>query len=157
MAETHRRIVIATWTGTTGAAAAVDALRAAGVSLGNVAVVTRDGNGKVGFTESDDWGVGKSALIGAIAGLILPGVGSITLAAAAGAAAYFIDLGFPDALLTQIGEGIAFDSSTLVALVAESDVGRATSLLQERFGSVIATGDEATLAAAMARMGRPTG
>lgn len=148
-----RRIVIATWSGTNGAAAGFERLRGAGVSLGNVAIVKRDGSGKVEFTETDDWGVGKSALIGAIAGLLLPGVGTITLAAAGAAAAYFIDLGFPDALLKQMGDGIAFDSSALVALVAATDVDRATALLTEQLGTVTATGDESDLAAAMARMG----
>jgi uncharacterized membrane protein len=152
MADTARRIVIATWTGTNGAEAGFDRLRSNGVSLGNVAIVTRDASGKVSFRETDDWGVGKSALIGAIAGLILPGVGTITLAAAGAAAAYFIDLGFPDALLKQIGDGIAADSSTLIALVASSDVARAESLLAEGLGTVIATGDESDLAAAMAKM-----
>lgn len=154
MTDSARRIVIATWTGTSGAEAGFSRLRSANVSLGNVAIVTRDASGKVDFRETDDWGVGKSAMIGAIAGLILPGVGSITLAAAGAAAAYFIDLGFPDALLKQIGDGIAADSSTLVALVAAHDAERAATILTEQLGTVISSGAESDLAAAMSKMGR---
>jgi uncharacterized membrane protein len=57
--------------------------------------------------------LGKSAVVGAIAGLLLPGVETLTLAVGGALAAYFIDLGFPDALLKQMGEGLAADSSML--------------------------------------------
>ncbi len=98
---TVRHILIASFNSPTGAERGVQMLKAASIGLGNVAVITRDGTGKVDFTESHDWGVGKSALVGAIAGFILPGIGTLTFAAGGALAAYFLDLGFPDPLLKE--------------------------------------------------------
>ncbi|WP_310570004.1 DUF1269 domain-containing protein [Gemmatimonas sp.] len=145
-----RRIVIASFATPKGAENTLDVLKGAAVGLGNTAVVTRDDSGEVAFTESQDWGMGKSALVGAIAGLLLPGVGTITLAAGGALAAYFIDRGFPDALLKQMGEGLAPDSSMLVLLVADADVARASDLLTEGGGTVIGTSTESDLTTAIA-------
>ncbi len=145
-----RRIVIASFSTPKGAESTLDRLKGAAVGLGNTAVVTRDDSGEVKFTESQDWGMGKSALVGAIAGLLLPGVGTITLAAGGALAAYFIDRGFPDALLKQMGEGLAPESSMLVLLVAESDISRATDVLTQGGGTVIGTSTESDLTAAIA-------
>ena len=71
--EIARRIVIASFTTPQGAEQTLTLLKGANVSLGNTAVVTRNELGEVNFTESQDWGIGKSALVGAIAGLLLPG------------------------------------------------------------------------------------
>ncbi len=149
-----RKILIAGFPEPAGAAAALDLLKGAAVSLGNTALVTRDAGGKVDFTESADWGVGKSALVGALAGLLLPGVGTITLAAGGALAAYFIDLGFPDALLKQMGEGLSPNSSMLVALVEEGGVSRATEVIAQAGGSVLGSSSETDLAGAMATLRR---
>lgn len=145
-----RRIVIASFTTPSGAESSLDRLKGASIGLGNTAVVTRDDSGEVTFTESQDWGMGKSALVGAIAGLLLPGVGTITLAAGGALAAYFIDRGFPDAQLKQMGEGLAPDSSMLVLLVADVDVDRATGVISQGGGTVIGTSTETDLTAAIA-------
>ncbi len=149
-----RQILIANFATPAGASNALDLLKGSSVSLGNTALVTRDATGKVEFTESADWGVGKSALVGAIAGLLLPGVGSITMAAGGALAAYFIDLGFPDALLKQMGEGLTADSSMLVALVEDSGVTRAGEVIVQAGGTVMGTTHETDLAAAMASLKR---
>jgi uncharacterized membrane protein len=153
-AEASRKIVIASFDAPGGADAALHLLKAAPVSLGNVAIVTRDQNGKVDFTETQDWGIGKSALVGAIAGFLLPGVGTITLAAGGALAAYFIDLGFPDPLLKQMGEGLDQNSSMLVALVDETGLTRASEVIVQAGGVVLGTSHETDLAAAMATMKR---
>jgi len=150
--EVARRIVIASFTTPKGAETTVALLKGATVSLGNTAVVTRDDSGEVSFTESQDWGIGKSALVGAIAGLLLPGVGTLTLAAGGALAAYFIDRGFPDAQLKQMGEGLAPESSMLVLLVAEHDVARATEVLSQGGGTVIGSSTESDLTAAIANL-----
>jgi uncharacterized membrane protein len=149
-----RRILIASFPTFSGAEGAVSLLKAASIGLGNVAVITRDASGKAEFTESQDWGVGKSALVGAIAGLILPGVGTITLAAGGALAAYFLDLGFPDALLKQMGEGLAPNTSMLVALVDAASVTRASDVLASSGGVVMGSTAETDLAAAIASMQR---
>ncbi len=152
--QISRQILISSFATPTGASSALELLKGSAVSLGNTALVTRDASGKVDFTESADWGVGKSALVGAIAGLLLPGVGTITMAAGGALAAYFIDLGFPDALLKQMGEGLTPDSSILVALVADSGVTRATEVIVQAGGTVMGTSHETDLAAAMANLKR---
>ncbi len=153
-AQASRRILISSFETPGGADAALHLLKAAPVSLGNVAIVTRDANGKVEFNETQDWGIGKSALVGAIAGLLLPGVGTITLAAGGALAAYFIDLGFPDPLLKQMGEGLTTNTSMLVALVDEAGVQRASDVIAQAGGTVLGTSQETDLAAAVATMKR---
>lgn len=150
-----RKILISSFANPGGAEAALHLLKAASVSLGNVAIVTRGTDGEVRFTETQDWGIGKSALVGAIAGLLLPGVGTITLAAGGALAAYFIDLGFPDPLLKQMGEGLDANSSMLVALIAEAGLPRGTEVIEQAGGTVLGTSHETDLAAAIATMTRP--
>ena len=153
-AEASRKIVIASFATPGGADAALHLLKAAPVSLGNVAIVTRDPSGKVNFTETQDWGIGKSAVVGAIAGFLLPGVGTITMAAGGALAAYFIDLGFPDPLLKQMGEGLDQNSSMLIALVDDAGLTRASEVIAQGGGTVLGTSHETDLAAAMATMQR---
>jgi uncharacterized membrane protein len=153
-AEASRKIVIASFGTPGGADAALHLLKAAPVSLGNVAIVKRDPAGKVEFTETQDWGIGKSALVGAIAGFLLPGVGTITMAAGGALAAYFIDLGFPDPLLKQMGEGLDQNSSMIVALVDDVGLARANEVIVQGGGTVLGTSHETDLAAAMATMKR---
>ena len=153
-ANASRKILIASFDTPGGADAALHLLKTAQVSLGNVAIVKRDPNGKVEFNESQDWGIGKSALVGAIAGLLLPGVGTITMAAGGALAAYFIDLGFPDPLLKQMGEGLDQNSSMIVALVDEAGLTRANEVIAQGGGTVLGTSHETDLAAAMATMKR---
>ena len=153
--DVSRRIMIASFASPTGAESTLELLKAAdSVNLGNVAIVTRTEAGKVEFNETQDWGIGTSALIGASAGLLLPGVGTITMAAGGALAAYFIDLGFPDALLKQMGEGVDMNSSILVALVGESGVMRAGEIVALGGGELLGTSQETDLAAAMATMQR---
>lgn len=149
-----RTILIAAFPTPLGAALTLDLLKVSTVQLGNTATVTRDASGKVDFNESADWGVGKSALVGAIAGLLLPGVGTITMAIGGALAAYFIDLGFPDALLKQMGEGLDSNSSMLVALVNDVSVERASEVITQAGGTVVGTSHETDLAAAMANIRR---
>ncbi len=149
-----RTILISAFSTPLGAGRALDLLKGSAVQLGNTATVMRDASGKVDFNESADWGVGKSALVGAIAGLLLPGVGTITMAIGGALAAYFIDLGFPDALLKQMGEGLAPDSSILVALVDDVSTERASSVITQAGGTVVGTSHETDLAAAMANIRR---
>jgi len=154
-AEASRKILISSYASPQGAGAALQSLKDAQVSLGNAAVVTRSSDGKVEFTETQGWGIGKSALVGAIAGLLLPGVGTITLAAGGALAAYFIDLGFPDPLLKQMGAGLDMNSSMLVTLVDATGVTRASDVIVQVGGTVMGTSHETDLAAAMATMQRP--
>lgn len=145
-----KKIVIARFPSRDGAEAAVPRLKSAGVPLGNVAYIVKNESGEVDFKETQDWGIGKSAAIGAVAALILPGIG-LPLGAAAGAlAAYFIDAGFPDALLKQAGNGLlANNQSALIALVGAESVQVAERSITEAGGSVLGSGTESDLARAL--------
>lgn len=149
----EKKILIARFSTKDGAEAAVPRLKHAGIPLGNVAFIEKDMSGEVKFSESQDWGLGKSAAIGAVAALILPGIGIVLGAAAGAMAAYFIDAGFPDALLKQAGNGLlSNDQSALIALVQGDSMSSAERLVTEAGGTVLGTGTESELASAMDRI-----
>jgi uncharacterized membrane protein len=147
-----KRIIVASFSTTEGAKGGLDRLKGAGARLGNAAVVKRLVDGRVEFTETQDWGIGKSALVGAVAALVLPGIGPVLGAIAGGAAAHFIDAGFPDALLKQMGSGIAVGTSLLVALVEEADRTHAETVLGDAGATILGSGLEADLTAAMSSL-----
>lgn len=147
-----RKIIIARFLVTGGARRGLDQLKNAGTRMGNVAVVERELDGTINFTETQDWGIGKSAAIGAIAAIILPGIGPVMGAIAGGLAAYFIDAGFPDDLLRQLGSGLDVGSSMLVALVRDEDLAHAEQVIVAAGGQVLGSGFEPDLGAALERM-----
>lgn len=152
-AANDKRILIARFPSENGAEAAVSRLKSAGVSLGNVAHIEKSASGEVKFHESQDWGLGKSAAVGAIAAIILPGIGLFLGAAAGAAAAYFIDAGFPDALLKQMGTGLLLENqSALVALVQGDQMANAESAITQGGGTVLGSGTESDLARALDAM-----
>lgn len=148
----EKKIIVATFQTTESAKGGLDRLKGAGVRLGNAAIVKRQIGGQVEFSETQDWGVGKSAAVGALAALVLPGIGLFLGAIVGGAAAHFIDAGFPDPLLKQMGSGLEAGTSMLVALVEESDTGHAERVLTEGGATVLGSGLEADLAAALQKM-----
>lgn len=151
-ATPSRKIIIARFGTSAGARLGLDQLKNAGTRLGNGAVVEREADGKVSFSETQDWGMGKSAAVGAVAAMILPGIGVVVGALAGGLAAYFIDAGFPDDLLRQLGSGLEVGTSMLVALVREDDLTHAEQTIVAAGGTVLGSGFEPDLAAAMERM-----
>jgi uncharacterized membrane protein len=150
----QKKIIVASFQTTESAKGGLDRLKSMGVRLGNAAVVKRKVDGQVEFTETQEWGIGKSAAVGALAALVLPGIGPIVGAVAGGIAAHFIDAGFPDPLLRQMGSGLDIGTSLLVALVEEADTGQAERVLTEGGATVLGSGLEADLAAALDKMRR---
>ena len=145
-----RKILIARFVTHDGAEAVIARLKTNGIRLGNVAHVEKNAAGEVKFAESQDWGIGKSAVVGAVAALILPGIGILLGAAAGGLAAYFIDAGFPDVLLKQTGSGmLSANESALVALVHNDDMANAERVIGEAGGNVLGSGMESDLARAL--------
>jgi uncharacterized membrane protein len=148
--STEKRILIARFPTRDGAEGAIGRLKSAKVRLGNVAHIEKNDDGEVKFAESKDWGVGKSAVVGAVAALILPGIGLVLGAAAGGLAAYLIDGGFPDDLLKQTGSGLLqAGQSALVALVQGDDMGLAERAVRDSGGTVLGNGLEGDLARAL--------
>lgn len=146
-ADSDHRVLVARFGSPNGAKSGLEQLKGAGSRLGNAAVIEREADGKVGFTETQDWGIGKSALVGAVAAMILPGVGMILGALAGGVAAHLIDLGFPDAILSQMGSGLENGTSMLVVLVHQGDLARAEQLLTQAGGTILGSGVDADLGA----------
>jgi hypothetical protein len=66
---TSRKIIIVRFGTSTGAKLGLDQLKNAGTRLGNGAVIEREPDGTVKFNETKDWGIGKSAAVGAVAAL----------------------------------------------------------------------------------------
>lgn len=147
-----KKILVASFPLVAGAKGTLDKLRNSGARLGNVALIQRQDDGRVEFTETQDWGLGKSAAVGALAAMLLPGIGLLAGALIGGAAAHFIDAGFPDALLRQMGSGIPTGSSLIVALIEEADTGLGERVVMESGGTLLGSGLEADLARAMGTM-----
>lgn len=147
-----KKILVASYPTTFGAKGGLARLRNAGARLGNVAIVERMADGRVEFTETQDWGLGKSAAVGALAALLLPGIGPLMGALLGGAAAHFIDAGFPDALLRQMGSGIPEGTSLMIALIEEADLAHAEAKVAETGGTVVGSGLESDLESAMRHM-----
>jgi uncharacterized membrane protein len=153
-ASPDKRILIARFAAVGGAEAGLSALRSRGVRLGNAAIVEAAASGEVAFRETQDWGMGKSALVGALAAIILPGIGPIVGAAAGALAAYLIDAGFPDPLLKQVGATfLTAGQSALVALVDAADTDLAQRAVTGVGGTVLGAGSETDLGALLARLG----
>lgn len=149
-----RRILFVRFASTGGAEGGLSALKNGGVRLGNAAIVERSPTGEVTFRETQDWGMGKSALVGALAAIILPGIGPIIGAAGGALAAYLIDAGFPDPLLRQVGAGFLDPGqSALVALVQTDDTAIAERAVTSVGGTVLGSGTEVDLARIMNQLG----
>ncbi len=147
-----KKILVASYPLVGGANMGLESLKNGGARLGNVAIVKRTMDGRVEFTETQDWGLGKSAAVGALAALLLPGIGPLMGAVVGGVAAHFIDAGFPDPLLRQMGSGIPGGTSLLIALIEETDTAVAERIVAQSGGEVLASGLEADLQEAMARL-----
>lgn len=149
-ANPEKKILIARFPSRDGAEAAIPRLKSAAVPLGNVAYIEKDAAGEVKFSETQDWGLGKSAAVGAVAALILPGIGVVLGAAAGALAAYFVDAGFPDSLLKQTGTGLLdINQSALVALVQADSMSVAERTISEVGGTLLGSGTESDLARAL--------
>ncbi|MEO7966293.1 MAG: DUF1269 domain-containing protein [Gemmatimonadaceae bacterium] len=147
-----KKILVARFSSSLGAKAGLEQLKNAGSRLGNAAVIEREADGKISFTETQDWGVGKSALVGALAAIVIPGIGPIMGAIAGGLAAYLIDAGFPDDLLRQMGAGLEIGTSMLVVLVEGTDLAHAEQVVVQAGGTVLGSGFDADLGAVLAKM-----
>jgi uncharacterized membrane protein len=107
------------------------------IGIENAAVIVKDDNGKVHIKEMGDMGGGQGAVVGgvlgAVVGLIFPP--SILLTGAIGAAvgglaAKFVDAGFPNEQLKEIGESLTNGSSAILAIIEHRWVVEAERELQ---------------------------
>jgi len=161
MSDVPVQIVAAAFNSPDGAAKAVQNLkdaRAAGlISIDNLAILTKDANGKLDVSEPTDWGGGKGAIVGGVAGaavgLLAGPVGwAVGLGALVGGlAAKLRDSGFSDERLRRLGESLKPNTSAIVAVVEHRWVAEVEKQLAEEsadtltqeIGSDIATQLEA--------------
>lgn len=131
MADTTKELVVCIFDGVSKADEARKAIREIDkrldvVKLGHIAVIHKNDEGKVTLTETGDpghqWGrwsiaAGAAAALAAAAtgGAIL--IPAILGGGAAAVATQFIDTGFPDASLREIGNGLERNQSALVTIV----------------------------------------
>ena len=146
MASTNLHILVAAFTDEDGAAGALNRLKASDIKRGNAAVISRGDGGKLHIKETHDWGMGRAALVGAVAAIFIPGIGPVLGGAAGAAAAKFTDFGFPDEQLKRLGQGLTPDSSALVLAVDDLHRTEAERVLRETGGQVVGGGLDANLA-----------
>ena len=161
MSDVPIQIVAAAFNSPDGAAKAVEALkdaRAAGlIAIDNLAILTKDADGKLDIKEPTDWGGTKGAVVGGVAGaaigLLAGPVGWVTGIGAlvGGLAAKLRDSGFKDERLRTLGESLRPGTSAVVAVVEhrwvlalEKQLAEAgADTLTEEIGADIATQLEA--------------
>jgi uncharacterized membrane protein len=93
------------------------------VDVKGAAVIVKQTDGKVKIKESSDFDAKQGAIGGAVAGGLLGLLrgnlvkGALIGAAGGAAAGKFIDLGLDDKFLKEVGDGLSFGSSAVVATV----------------------------------------
>jgi uncharacterized membrane protein len=127
MADVPIQIVVAAFNSHDGASQALKQLKEAQgaglVTIDNVAVLTKDADGKLDVKEPTDWGGGRGAVVGGVTGAALgllagPVGWAIGLGALVGGlAAKLRDSGFSDERLRKLGASLKPGTSALVAVV----------------------------------------
>jgi uncharacterized membrane protein len=116
------------------------------VKLSNIAVLSKDEQGKFSFQETCKGsaitqGSTIGALCGAVVGLLAGPVGVVAGAAAGSAVGSIpglgIDLGFPDPVLKQLGEMLNAGSSALVTLLDPEERDVVVEELQKQGGTLV--------------------
>jgi len=127
MTDVPIQIVAAAFTSQDGAEQALKSLKEAQgaglITIDNVAVLTKDADGKLHIKEPTDWGGGRGAVLGGVTGAALgllagPVGWAVGLGALVGGlAAKLRDSGFSDERLRTLGASLKPGSSALVAVV----------------------------------------
>jgi uncharacterized membrane protein len=142
------QLILSVFRGADGAVFALERIRTGQVRSNNHVILERDATGTLRVKEAKDMGASKGAVIGAVAGVLLPGVGTIGAAIAGGLAAKIHDAGLPDEQLRDLGEHLAPSSSALILLVEPAASEMAEKILRGAGGTIVAVGPDADLAAA---------
>lgn len=122
------------------ALARLHSLKKAGeLALINAAVVRKDETGRLHIKDPGDLDRGQGALFGAVTGALLgllagPAgavIGAIAGATTGGVAAGKLDMGIPDDALRLLGTNLASGGATLVVVLEQSHVARATAAMDD--------------------------
>jgi uncharacterized membrane protein len=121
MSDETMQVIVAAFPSEEGAKAALKSIKKDKIKRANAAVISKNEKGKLHIKEQHDWGMGKAAVVGGLASLIIPGVGLVLGAAGGAVLAKLIDAGFPDETLEHMGRALESDHSALVVLVDTFD------------------------------------
>ena len=137
MSDDTVQAIIAGFPTEKGAKEALKAVKDAKIKRANAAVVSKDEKGKLHVKEAHDWGMGKSALVGGLVGLLLPGLGILVGAAGGAVIAKLVDGGLPDATLKHLGRALSEDQSALVVVVDTFDRETVERICLDHGGQVV--------------------
>jgi uncharacterized membrane protein len=143
--EQQIQVVVGAFDHVDGAAFAFGRVQTRQVRLHNHAILVRSAEGGLRVQEAGDIGPGKGAFIGAVASLLLPGIGLIGGAVVGGLAAKLRGSCFPAQQLRQLGEGLTPSSSALVLVVDPAAVDSIRPIIEKVRGRVVTGGVDAEL------------
>jgi uncharacterized membrane protein len=132
-----RQVVVATFEHPSGAEFALGRVQLSQVRLHTHAVLERAEGGGLRVRDASTLGAGKGALIGAVASLLIPGVGLVGGAIVGGLLAKLSD---NDEQMRRLGQGLSPSSSALVLVVDPPAVAVVRPILEQVRGTVAVSG-----------------
>jgi uncharacterized membrane protein len=140
-----------------GADFALGRLKTAQIKRGNVALISRGQGDRLRIRETHDWGMGKSAILGGLTAILVPGIGVVGGLLGGAGLAKLIDAGLPDDALRKLGAELTPDSSALVILIDPAEQAEVERILGEAGGKLVASGLKEDLAGQFGRDVPPDG
>ena len=70
--SSQMQVIVAQFPGKDDASKAFKAIKSQDLKSGSVAILSKNEDGKIRVKETGDWGAGKGAVAGALAGAVLP-------------------------------------------------------------------------------------
>jgi uncharacterized membrane protein len=137
MSEETMQVIVAAFPSEEGAKDALKMIKKDKIKRANAAVVSKNEKGKLHIKEQHDWGMGKAAVVGGLASLIIPGVGIVLGAAGGAVLAKLVDAGFPDDTLQHMGRALDSNHSALVVLVDTYDREHVERVMLDAGGQIV--------------------
>lgn len=136
-------VVVATFKDEGGAKDAIAAIKGAGITLADQAVVVNNGGGNLTFKEGKDAGGGKGFVYGVatigVAGLLLGPIGWTAMAGGVvgGAIAKLHDAGIPTKDIQALGNSLGAGHAAAIAVAKEGDEDKVAETLRNFGGEVV--------------------
>lgn len=134
--STQKQVIVARFPQESGAYGALRALKSKDLKNGSAAILSKNEKGKIRIKDVDDWGAGRGAAAGALAGAVLPIVGWAAGAIVGAVAAKVNDGGFPDTKLKVMAHDLTPDSSMLLLLTDSELIPISEMIVSEFNGSL---------------------
>jgi uncharacterized membrane protein len=131
------QVIMADFKTEQGAKDALKAIKDHDLKSGSVAMLSKNEKGKIRVKETDDWGGGKGAAAGAIAGAFIPLVGMLGGAIVGGVAAKLRDGGFPNDKLKQMANDLEPGHSLFVMITEAESASSVEQVLSTAGGQII--------------------